>query len=607
MDRNQTIGFILIALILALYFLFIAPKYYQQNTPQVDTTKTKVVENNIKNIVDTIPSESDSLANIEKNFIIENQNIKLTVSSKGAIVKKVQVKNYKTFKQQDLILFEGEDNYFNLRFYAKNRLYNTKDLHFESKTHDTILIANDKEKTLVLRHYVDSTSYIEYIYTIVPNAYTVDFKVNFVNLKKYFAVGTTFIEFDFAEKALVLERGDKWERQNVNLYYRILNEDVRNLKPNKDKASDEVPFKLQWISFKQQFFNTSLISHNYFENVKLSYISLNDDTSATHLFKAQGTMPFKLVDNYGYLFTYYFGPNKYSVLNKIKIDNQKAHLEKLIPLGGTLVGWINKWLIIPIFNFLGKYIFNFGIIILVLTIIIKIILWPLTHKTYLSTAKMRILKPEVDKILSKIPQEKALERQQATMELYKKAGVSPFGGCLPTLLQFPILFALYRFFPASIELRQQKFLWVDDLSTYDAILTWNYNIPIINWIFGNHISLFTMLMAIAMIVQTWLSSKNQPASVDDAQAKSMKFMMYFMPLLMVVWFNGYSAALSYYFFLSTVLGILQMYISQWIIDEDKILAQLQENIQKNKNINTKSQFQRKLEELQKQQNKKYKR
>lgn len=618
MNRNQFFGFLLIGLIFLGYFWLTAPSKEEVRKKQIQDSIENAKKQNNNNVLvekDTIKTTDTNVISVvdtnaifkttsseNKYFTLQNDKIKIKISNKGAIVYSAEINEYKTFNKKNLVLFEGKDNLFNLRFYAQNQLINTKDLYFDVENKQDVFDASKNEQKISFKSKVNSNKYLEFVYILKPNSYTVDFKVNFLNLDSIISIGTTYLEMDWQEKTNILERGDKWERQNVLLSYRLQEGKVKSLKNTKDQYTDDISFKIQWLSFKQQFFNTTLINHEHFETAQLTTIQLKNDTTASHLMIAKATIPFRVLPKQTLDFTYYYGPNKYSILRKVKINDKPISLVRLIPLGGAFLEWFNRILIIPIFNFLGQYISNFGIIILLLTIIIKMLLFPLTHKTYTSSAKMRILKPELDKILAKIPADKAMERQQASMTLYKKAGVNPLGGCLPTLLQFPILFALYRFFPASIELRQEAFLWVKDLSTYDAIAQWQGDIPIVNWIFGNHISLFTLLMAASMLVNTWISNKNQVVSTNDQQAKTMKIMMYLMPFMMIVWFNGYSAALSYYFFLSTLIGTLQIFISQKLVNEEKVLAKLRENINNNKEVK-KSKFQQRLEEMQKQQNK----
>jgi YidC/Oxa1 family membrane protein insertase len=631
MDKNQVIGFILIGVILVGYVMLTKPsaeelKHQQRlrdslaKIEQVQKQKKQnavVADSLHQNVVDTttqqnLNSDSANVVNLQNQFgvfskaaqgkekfiLAQNKKMKIKFTTKGGRIYSVQLLGYLTHDKKPLILFDGSKNRFNLNFFAGNKLIKTEDLYFEPVGNDTIFNASDKEQIIRLRAKISDSQYLEYQYTIKPDKYLVDFNIDFVNLGKIIPINTTFIELYWDEYVRHLERGEKWERENTELFYKLFESDVKNLSPRKQTNEEDVSSKIRWISYKQQFFNSTLIAKNYFEYAKLKYKTLPNDTVNLYLMQSKITVPFKPGNDVKIDLVYFFGPNKYSLLRKIKINGKKMQLEKLIPLGKNIIAWTNKILILPLFNFLGKFIHNYGIIILIMTILIKLVLFPFTYKSYASSAKMRIIKPELDKVLAKIPEKDQVKRQQATMDLYKKAGISPLGGCLPMLLQFPILVALFRFFPASIELRQQSFLWVKDLSTYDAILTWHGNIPIISWIFGNHISLFTLLMAVTMIFNTLLNSQNM--SSTNPQAKSMKWMMYLFPLLMIVWFNNYSAGLSYYYFLASLIGILQIYTIRWLMDEDKILAEMRENM-KNPKTQKKSNFQKRLEEMQKQQ------
>jgi len=375
-------------------------------------------------------------------------------------------------------------------------------------------------------------------------------------------------------------------------------EEIEKLAETKDKDSFDSRGGVQWIAFKQQFFSSILISKDKLDNPTVSLVKFEDKNSKfLKQFKSECTFDIKDSITQSQKFNFYFGPNKFSILKQYDLK-----LEKVVPLGWGIFGWVNRFIIIPIFNWLGGFIDNFGIIILLLTLIIKIGLFPLTYKSYKSSAKMRVLKPQVDELALKFPKGKEMERQQATMALYKRAGASPMGGCLPMLLQFPILIAMFRFFPASIELRQESFLWANDLSTYDAIVEWSGNIPLLSSFYGNHISLFTLLMAISMLISTKMTSANQPT---NANMPGMKAMMYIMPVMMIFWFNKYSSGLSYYYFLANLITILQTWIIQkFIIDEKKVLAQMELN--KKKPAKAKSKWQQRLEEaakMQKQRNK----
>ncbi|HPR33014.1 MAG TPA: membrane protein insertase YidC, partial [Prolixibacteraceae bacterium] len=366
-------------------------------------------------------------------------------------------------------------------------------------------------------------------------------------------------------------------------------DEIDRLNENKSDR-EELKTPVKWIGFKQLFFSTVLIADESFPNGSLTSDKMEMTDPYLAHFHAEIGLPFDKNDRQEYGMSFYFGPNHYTTLKMVG-----HNMEKLINLGWPVVREVNRYFIIPVFNFLRSRIGNFGVIILILTILIRIIVTPFTYKTYVSQAKMKALKPEIDEINKKYPAEKAMERQQATMALYKKVGVSPLGGCLPMLFQMPILIAMFYFFPGSIELRQESFLWATDLSTYDSIFSWKANIPILSSIYGNHISLFTLLMTITTIVQQKLLGSTQ----DTGAMPGMKYMMYFMPIFFMFILNSYSAGLSYYYLLSNVITIGQTYILRSTIDEGKVRAQLQAN--KKKPAKPKSGFQKRLEELAKQQ------
>ena len=396
-----------------------------------------------------------------------------------------------------------------------------------------------------------------------------------------------------------LERGRDWESNNTTIFMRMSDEEIENLNEMKDADSYDTKGSAQWIAYKQQFFSSILISKdNSLGDPKISLVKLNENENPRALKTFQSDFFLELPDENKVSkdFSFYFGPNKYSLLKEYTDkDGNDMDMEKVIPLGWGIFGWVNKYAIIPMFNLLGRGIANYGIIILLMTIIIKLVLFPLTYKSYMSTAKMRVLKPQLDEIAAKYPKGKEMERQQAQMSLYQKAGVSPMGGCLPLLLQFPILIAMFRFFPASIELRQQPFLWASDLSSYDAILEWSTNIPIISSLYGNHVSLFALLMAISMFVQQKMTSSQNPSN----SMPGMKVMMWMMPILMLLWFNKYSSGLSYYYLLANLFSILQTWIIQrFVVKEDKLLAQMEANKNKPKK---KSKWMQRLEEASKRQ------
>lgn len=413
----------------------------------------------------------------------------------------------------------------------------------------------------------------------------VGFRIHYVNMDK--VIDSNQREPDLVWDMVVprQERGAANENNYTNIHYKFVADDDEAFSAGKEEESKSLSTKLKWIAFKQQFFSSVLIAGDAFENADLKSVKAADTSKYLKQYSANIGLNYQSGANFTVPMSFYFGPNHYPTLKKYNLD-----LEKLVFLGRNIIRGINKFVIIPIFNWLNHFISNFGIIILLLTIIIKIGLFPLTFKSYQSQAKMRVLKPQVDEINKKIPKEKAMERQQAMMALYKKAGVNPLGGCLPMLLQFPILIAMFRFFPTSIELRQHGFLWADDLSTYDSILSLPFNIPF----YGNHISLFTILMTVTTIISMKMSQQTQ---MSDAQMPGMKTLMYIMPVMFMFFLNNFSAGLTYYYFLANVITIGQNELFKRMIDEEKLLKKIQAN--KAKPVK-KSKFQERLENMAKQ-------
>jgi YidC/Oxa1 family membrane protein insertase len=496
-------------------------------------------------------------------------------------------------------LFENDENStFGVVLSVNGKPLVTNNMYFEpmlaggkNPTGDTIKVG-ENDLNFVMRLNADAGKYVEYNYVIHPDDYMMDFSLNLVGLKDEMKDNTS-TRMQWYVDVFALERGRDWESNNTTIFMRMSDEEIENLNEMKDADSYETKGSAQWIAYKQQFFSSILISKdNAFGDPKISLVKLNENENPRALKTFQSDFFLELPDENKVTknFSFYFGPNKYSLLK----DYDMA-MEKVIPLGWGIFGWVNKYAIIPMFNLLGRGIANYGIIILLMTIIIKLVLFPLTYKSYMSTAKMRVLKPQLDEIAAKYPKGKEMERQQAQMSLYQKAGVSPMGGCLPLLLQFPILIAMFRFFPASIELRQQPFLWASDLSSYDAILEWSTNIPIISSLYGNHVSLFALLMAISMFVQQKMTSSQNPSN----SMPGMKVMMWMMPILMLLWFNKYSSGLSYYYLLANLFSILQTWIIQrFVVKEDKLLAQMEANKNKPKK---KSKWLQRLEKASKKQ------
>ncbi len=543
----------------------------------------------------------------EKLYTIENDVLKMTLTTKGAFVKTVELKDYKTWDSLPLIGFDENTSKFNLSFFASNRNINTIDLFFTPYLNnyqydgDENIVVGEKPLVFSMRAYSDNLTdilnpnqYIEFTYTITKDEYMIDFDVKTVNMKNIIASNTNFVTIDWYVDLLKQEKAvDRYNGSNV--YYKFLSDDVESLSGDRGGEKDgekDLRANLKWLSFKQRFFSYSLIAKDNFNSAVVGLKTDVRSKNPRYLKTMYATIdvPFDAFqDNNTMAMQYYFGPNSLKIMDKYDIG-----LDKQIPLGGKLVGWINRYIVVNVFDWLGSYGWNYGIVILVLTIIIKLCLMPFAYKSYQSTAKMRVLKPEIDEINAKFPNEADnMKKQQAVMDLYKKAGASPTSGCLPMLLQLPILWAVFRFFPSSIELRQQPFLWADDLSTYDSILDLGFNIPF----YGDHVSLFTLLMTVTTILYTYINNK-QMAATNQQGMKGMKVMMYLMPIMFLGLFNSYSAGLSYYYMLVNIITFIQMYLFRVFTDEDKLRKKIE--LAKQKPVK-KSRFQKRLEEMQKQQ------
>ncbi|MDR3093200.1 MAG: membrane protein insertase YidC [Bacteroidales bacterium] len=535
---------------------------------------------------DAFGAFSSAASGENRKITMENDLIKVTFATRGGRPYSVELKDYKRFDQSPLILFNGDSTLFGFNFFSQNRSIATTELFFEPSTDQPTVRLIGDSATLCMRLNAGDNAYIEYRYTMKTGEYMMGFDVKLVNMNTLIPANQTQIDFNWQVYSPRQEKGADNENTYTSLFYKYHQDDVEELSAAKDKDDKKIATRLDWVTFKQQFFSWSLIAKESFANADLSSQKMLNQNKYIKKYNAVIGMEFnsrapeQLIP-----MSMYFGPNYYSTLK-----HYDAGLEQLVPLGSNIIRWINRFVIIPLFDWLGGFISNFGIVILLMTIIIKAGLLPLTFKSFMSSAKMRVLKPQIDEIHARIPKDKAMERQQATMALYKKAGVSPMGGCLPMLLQMPILFAMFRFFPASIELRQQSFLWATDLSSYDSILDLPFNIPF----YGDHVSLFTLLMTAATILSMRMSS----GQTDTSAMPGMKTMMYIMPVMFLFFLNDYSAGLTYYYFVANVITIAQNEIFKRSIDEQKVLKKLQANSAK---PTKKSKFQQRLEDLQKKQ------
>lgn len=610
MDRNTILGLVLIFLIMIGFGYLAAPSKeereayvrkadslarvqaeYEQKRAEEEKAKAAMLADTIqkKEVQSQVGSFAPALEGERKFISLENDLMRVVVSNRGGRIYSVELKKFKTHAGEPLVLFNGDDNEFGLQFWGENNAVKTNDLFFVPQTSDTAVTASESQPaSLTMRLQIADSSYIDYIYTVKPNSYMVDFDIRFNGMTKSIGGQAGSIDLLWNLKLNRLEKGIENERNYTTIAYTFLNNDYEELNPRSQDEKKELTTKLKWVDFKHQFFSSILVANEHFINSDLKMTNLNDSLHVKAM-DARLSLPFKNQNDETLKLGFYFGPNHYKTLKEY---NQG--FEKVVPLGRNIVRWINKYAIILLFNWLSSFLTNYGIIVLIMTIIIKLVLLPLTYKSYLSSAKMRVLKPQIDEISKKYPKkEDAMKKQQAVMALYKKVGVSPMGGCLPVLIQFPILIAMFRFFPASFELRQQSFLWAEDLSSYDSILHLPFTIP---W-FGDHISLFALLMAISMVITSKMS--NDQMADTNAQMPGMKFMMtWLMPVMMMFWFNNYSAALSYYYLLTNLISMLQTVLMRRFVDDEALLAKLHENAKKPV---TKSKWQMRMEEVAKRQ------
>ena len=516
-------------------------------------------------------------------YKLSNDKVDIEFTTRGAQPYSVKINDYKTYDSTDLYLIKPEMSQMGISIFAGENI-NTKDFVFQ--------VAEHTDSTIVMRLPFADGGYIQQRYVLPKDSYMLQNELSFVNMDGIIPRNVSMFDMDWSIIIPRLEKGYKNEKQYSKLdYYFTGDKKSEEIGRGRD-ASKRIDTKVKWFAFQQQFFSAIMTADTEFASADLSVKYFSEDDPSRNLMACSAKIrsDFRAgSDNVTVPYSYYFGPNDYSGLKEY---DQKY--EKIIPLGGWMVGWFSRLVIIPCFDFLGKFISNYGLVILLMTLLIKLIISPLTIKSYKSSAKMQVIKPEVDKLNQKYPNEKdAMKKQQAMMDLYQKAGISPMGGCLPMLLQMPILFAMFRFFPASIELRQQKFLWAEDLSAYDSIVDFGVNVPLL----GDHLSLFALLMAVTMFVYSKMSSAQMS---DDPNMAGMKFMsVWLMPIMMFFICNNLSSALSYYYLLSNIITMaMTWYIRKYVVTEEKVRADIMLNSNKPKQ---KSKWQQKLEEAQKMQ------
>ena len=605
MNKNTIIGFVLIGLIMFGFSFYQSKQYQKQAEAQAQLDSIAMVERAmqaaadsakvdsgettaVKVQVENTPVYKDSLLNEARNaqeqiLTLANDKINVEFTTKGAQFYSVKINDYTSYDSTALYLVKPQMSQYGINLYAGEYI-NTKDFVFDVVEHN--------DSVLVMRMPFSNGGYLQQKYTLVAGSYNVKNELSISG--NVVPRNVSSLDIDWTLTVPRLEKGYKNEKQYSKLdYYFDGDKKPEQIGRGRD-ASERINAKFKWFAFQQQFFSAIMTAPQEFassDDLSVKFFSEEEYKEQGKLMTCHAKLRSEFQPGQDVVIPYefYFGPNDYEVL---KSYDQKY--EDIIPLGWWIVSWISRFVIIPCFAFLGKFISNYGLIILLMTILIKIVVSPLTIKSYKSSAKMQVLKPEIDQLNKKYPNEKdAMKKQQAMMDLYRKAGVSPMGGCLPMLLQMPVLFAMFRFFPACIDLRQQKFLWADDLSAYDSIWDFGVNVPLL----GDHLSLFALLMAITMFFYSRMTSSQMS---DDPNMAGMKFMsLWMMPIMMFFICNNLSAALSYYYLLSNIITMGQTwYVRKFIVTEDKVRAEMVANANKPKQ---KSKWQMRLEEAQRMQ------
>ena len=638
MDKNTIIGFLLIAVIIFAFTIFNRPtqeqieaqKRLRDSVERVEMDRLQAeaerialgsIENDVaanqQNVVseffatdvnvvnDSTSVGGDSIvANTPKTeelVTLENEKLQLTLSTLGGTIHSVHLKGEKRFNGDSLYLFKGDEAHFNMELFNRNSVrLNTNNQFFKP-----IKTANDN--AIVMRLESSPGQYIDFVYTLREDNYMMDFDIRIVGMKNgLHPESLTNLRVNWQQKIRQQEQGRQFENRFARLNYKYDSQSNTQQLSNTKNDKKELTEPVKWIAFKDQFFSSIIIAEKPFSNVELSSQMLAEDKEYIKDYAAESWAPVTIdptKDEISASFKYYFGKNHFYTLKSydknVDAGSSKLYLEELVDLGYKWLSWINKYFSLPLFNFFLGLNWGMGLIIFVMTVIIKLIVSPLTFKSFKSSAKMRALRPQIKALEEKYPgQDKdvMLKRQQATMELYNKAGANPMSGCFPMLIQMPILLAFFFFFPSAIELRQQSFLWAHDLSTFDSLISWDFEIPLIGKFLGNHLSLFCLLMTVVNVFYT----KYNMAATDTGQAQmaGMKYMPYFMSIMMFFVLNSYPAGLNYYYFLSTLITILLTIAFKQFLNEDKLLAQMEANKAKPKK---KSGFMERMAEAQKMQ------
>ena len=605
MDKNTITGLVLIAILLVGFSILSRPsqeqieaqqRYYdsiaqvQQREADLKAKAEAALANErLAEANDSTSLFFKALKGENKQVTLQNNVARLTVDTKGGRIASVVLKDYmEQDKKTPVTLFKGEDASMNFLFYNQEQTIQTQDYYFTP--------INQSDTAVTMRLQADSASYIDFTYAMHPDTYLVDFTIQAVNMDGKLASSNKTVDIEWNQRARQIERGYEYENRLSELTYKIKDEGTDYLSASKDD-DESIAEKLDWIAFKNQFFSAVLLSDAGFEKTRLTSRMEQQGSGYLKDYSAEMNTAFDPTGQTPTQLYLYLGPNHYKTLSALdKGRDQKWELNKLVYLGWPLIRWVNKLFTINIFDWLSGWGLSRGVVLLLMTLIVKIVIFPATWKTYISSAKMRVLKPKVEEINEKYPkQEDAMKKQQEIMTLYSLYGVSPMGGCLPLLIQMPILIALFMFIPSAIELRGQSFLWADDLSTYDNVIHFPFSIPLL----GNHISLFCLLMTVTTILNTVYMMKQQDTGANPQMA-AMKWMSYLMPIMFLFILNNYPSGLNYYYFLSTLISVVTTLVLKKMTNEEKLLAQLEANKKDPKQMK-KSTFAARLEAMQKQQ------
>jgi YidC/Oxa1 family membrane protein insertase len=634
-DRNTYIGLFLIGAVLFGWMYFNQPSkeqlakekarqdsvvlaHHKDSLAKVEAAKHPVAATAQHPVATTDSArKADSVANANKVIsdygifypalkgdfrysVLSNDLMQITIANKGGKIASVQLTKFKTSSGNPLVLFFPDSSHFGVRLTAYAKYLSTDTLYFTAK-HMTYATNGDSGSITMRLNTSDSTKYIEYTYSVKKGSYMVGCSIHTVGLQNVLANNIQDLPLEWSMNIPSQEANMQTQQQRSNIYYKYAGDEIDYMNAMKD---DKKPLSndLSWVAFKQQYFTSVLIADTRFGRPEVAQITnKNPWEHNIKTYSAELSVPYNHQPDESFGMKFYYGPNDYHILKSYNTDANDLQLERQINLGWGIFGWVNRYVVLFIFNFLNQFNLNYGIVILILTIVIKAVLFPIAFRTYKSSAKMRLLKPELDEINARYPKtEDSMKKQQAVMALYKKAGASPMAGCLPMLLQLPILYALFSFFPASIELRQQGFLWAHDLSTYDTAISFhNFKLPFL----GDHISIFALLMTASQYLYLSVNQQSMGAPGTDQMGKTMKWMMYIMPIIFLGVLNNYSAGLSYYYFLANLITFGQTYLARLFIDEAELHRKMQENKAK---VVKPSKFQQRLAEMVKEQQAKQK-